>query len=1391
MQIIVKSKTLIFFARFLTALSFLVFSYSNASENAYIPLSIDQGLSQATANTIVQDKSGYIWIGTQDGLNRYDGYRFTQYKHDPNNAASLSHSFINKLVADETGNLWILTAAGIDRYDHETESFVHYHDKRNSEDFFNKLYLWSMRNGKNNNLWITSANGIIEFNKKTGTYHHFEAGKKYGLVTKNTYDIGIFDREKTFDKTHFDNSSNNIIATDNGIFKQVKIQSKNAADSPSITQYRFKSVTLKHLTNSKKEPKVHCISNQKFNLFFACSRDGLYFNHKNQYHYISNAELGINAHAHRLLITNTKELWIGTVNGLYIKSLDLDHLLNSLQKRQGVTLPNQAIHSLYEDNSNVIWVGTNISGVVKIIPTARTFNHFSATTQSHQQLSNNSITSVAQSPQGDIWVGDSKGGISIISTNNQVAHLSLKDNQGTTLYNNILGFEFDLEGNIWIANTAGISKLSADKKRQTTYQLQDPSLTQQTYATQVFKTNDSRLWLTGLESGLNQYYPTLKQFIPIRPLNWPEKKPFAALTYTAMVDSETIWMAGFQGTLYKYNLFTRSANQYRMSDENNHKLGVSQIYGMAKDNSNNIWVVGMGGIGKFSINDQKFTYLASLKGFSSQTYYSVTKDNQGYMWTTSGDKLIRINPQDYSSLSFDRAMGMPIIEFSPASHIDESGNLWLGGLNGLVSFNPQAITVPQKKTTPILTGVESKYISEKEPTQNIWSRITLGTKSSLIVKPTKSTLRLSFASLDSNSNSSIRYRHRLTNYDETWNTTIAGNPRATYTRIPHGEYSFQVATSFDGINWSEPTNILDIEVLPFFWQSLWFQLLIACLLATALKLIFLWKARRIRSHANKLEKIVQHRTEEISMLLEQRTRFFTFVSHELKTPLTLVQDPLNKLVNNPDDNSNKLLSTALRNVNKMSSMVNRLLTSVDTIDIQQKQRLRINQKILEAVSQLSEFAQQYRISLITKKLSKCHVDATESDIEAILYNLLSNAIKYNKSNGKVFISCFEWRQQVIINIADQGSGFDLEKTIRKNSLRSDKTQTSIAKPDLTVSSGYGLELVKQSVSLLNGKMKVKSRKGMGSVISVILPRSIATSKTTEIEATHQSTNNNRTEHRKLIYSQTGLPDDKPMLFIVEDNDELREYLCEMFNNQYQCTPFPDAESAYLHASEVIPNIIISDVMLPGMSGIDLCQNIKSNQKTCHIPLLLLTAKADQTSIISGLRHQATDYLTKPFNTEELKLRVANLLSLATQMYQANQKVSLKHLYTNEDNSPEGLGEKDRLFMHRFFDVLAVNYSDSFYNLEQLSSHMYMSKKQLSRKLKAICNKSPMEYLKEYRLERSIELLAKGAQLSDISIESGFSSQSYYSTCFKNYFGRTPKQLQISILNDKRQTSKAS
>ncbi|MCW8875982.1 MAG: hypothetical protein OQK51_02900, partial [Kangiellaceae bacterium] len=722
-------KNQIFYSLILTALSFFFVNTVPASVNSYLSINIEDGLSQATVNSVAQDKNGYVWIATQDGLNRYDGYRIKRYFHNPKDPSSLSHNYVIKIVVDDSGRIWLLTGNGINQYIPTLDKFIHYTSDVYDVVFFERLLLWSMHNLDEKHLWIATDNGILEFDKDRGSFLHISSGSEFGLTSQNTYDFGRTPQTKT-------GFNYRIIATDNGVFK-------NAKGTKS-----FSRLELPDVNSQSTNPRIYCSSNQFNSLLFLCSRDGLFYFINGKSGFLSNEQLGIESQASKLLISNNGELWIGTVNGLYKAKLRHPFIERSSIKIESVSLIGNSIISLMEDKDGVIWVGTDISGVFRILPLSRAFVHFSKDSQVPRKLPHSLISTIKQSPENTIWVGDSRGGLSIIKNDNVERILSLTDANKKKLYHNILDIEFDHKDNKWVTTAVGITKLSADNEQLAHYELEDTLLTQKTYATQLLVTEDSRVWATGLASGLSFYSEVTDAFQTVRPKNWPHDEPFAKQVYTAMNAQNIFWLAGYQGILFRYDVETNTAKSFYAVDTQDPAYSITQIFSMTKDPSGRIWLSGTGGIGIFDPASEEFTHLGKLDNFNTQTYYSVQIDSDGFIWSTPTNSLIRIDPRTLNIIRFNRNNGMPIIEFSPASMVHTDGTIWTGGLNGLVKFNPRQLTLNQAVQAPQLNQFEVLETSADNASLSYWTEKQVPENLKIQLPLSESTLKISFGVLD-------------------------------------------------------------------------------------------------------------------------------------------------------------------------------------------------------------------------------------------------------------------------------------------------------------------------------------------------------------------------------------------------------------------------------------------------------------------------------------------------------------------------------------------------------------------------------------------------------------------------------------------------------------------
>ncbi|WP_444995945.1 hybrid sensor histidine kinase/response regulator transcription factor [Aliikangiella sp. IMCC44359] len=1342
---------------------FIVYLPNSISAANYVTYGTESGLSKPAINAIVKDKQGFIWVGTQDGLNRFDGYQFKVFRNDSANSSSISHNYISKLLIDSNHQLWVATSTGLDKYDPETQQFIHFESGLFNRNFFESLFIWALQEGNNNELILITTKGIIIFDTLSETFSFIQ--DNVGNSSPNAEEQNNFFKQTEFNDTALISSIKQpnrkyLFATNKGLYKY------------SAPSSQLELISSASVSPTAKEPRLYCISNQLSKIRFFCSREGIYYLHDNKTFFISNKSLKLPTAAIDLYFSEKHELWIGTSEGLFIKKLDINQLSQTLLEPNLIQISSDKIISIFQDRDGVFWIGSNGAGLFKLSPNSQVFNHLRGASQlnsfanvNKNYLTNNAAASLSVSID-NIYVGDSKGAINIINTKTkQIKKINLVNSTKEPVKTTILDILPISNKHIWVASRAGLTQIDLNKNKQKTFEILDSRFAQNNYPTQIFKINE-QFFVTGLLSGLTQFDPETESFTPITPKN--KKEIFAPFIATAIVKNDTIWMSGYQGILYQFKIKENLGYSYPVKDSKNPIYSLSQVYNMNFDSSKNLWLAGMGGLAKFNIEQQTVEYLNTIYSLPQRAHLSVIEDKQGFIWTTTAANLLRINPQNNQLYTYSKDSGMPITGFTSQVIQDKSNQLFFGGMNGLLQFSPEKINSPLKKLPITLTDTEIKHNTHSNDSSITWKHFQKQKNNKIILDRSNNSIKLSFAILNFAHNSDLHYRYKLTNYDSGWNLNENKKPHAVYTKLPYGYYLLEASFSLDGRHWQKSQIIANIEVMPAWWETILAKTLYVLAVLITLIFIYFWKVNQLKKKANDLTIAIDEKTKDIRELLEQKTQFFSYISHELKTPLSLVQDPLERLAKVPEERKIELVNIARRNIVKVSEMVDRLLNSTSIETTKPRHTVFIQPRIENAITQLSEFASQHSVQFVIRRLDDCSVLATEDEIDIILFNLLSNAIKYNKENGHIFISCIYFNHRCILRVSDDGIGItDINQTFDLTNRRKNKN-------------GYGLKLVNQVTVGLNGNLKVKSKKNYGTIVNISLS---GTHTKNDLCQELITTNKNNYSEATPLNSQ--LSKNKALIFIVEDSTALRNYLFDLFREAYQCVAFSNAEDALGRSLQLIPDIIITDIELPGMSGTELSHQIRTSQETSHIPILLLTGKKYNSKEILDSLNYAIDCITKPFSSEALLIKVTNLLQIIQQIGSKNQKVSLTNLYTEEKSKSLGLTQKDTIFMQRLIDTLAVNYKDSKYNLSSLSNDMFMSKTQLSRKLQAISNKTPIEYLKEYRLERAIPLLSEGTTLSEVSYACGFSSQSYFSTCFKSYFGKTPKQFQLSIINDKR------
>lgn len=1341
----------------------LVYScFLDATNHRFESFSIERGLAGRLIRDITQDQQGFIWLATANGLSRYDGYQFKNFYHDSKNNNSLSSNDIWRLHIDQKGVLWVVTRLGVDQY--SGKNFVRFSPGTNTEKDNTKKTNIKSNNRPTNRIYSIHSDdsGIFLGTQKGILYKSFERSTFTQLpgIKEAVY----------FLLTLPDNAI--LAATESGLYLK-KADNNDFEQWPPSNNQQLSGVRNLHL-------------DQQNNLWLATTTK--LFKTQLSDKYLSNDKkileevfASISQHQITRITSDENSLWIGTLkNGLYKVSQDnsIENFKYNAQLQHSIQ--DNVIASLFIDSSKTLWAGTFNSGVAVRNQNVNAFELYQPGLLSLPCLKSRIINQIHQDKAGNLYLGSGEGLYKINIKNNLCVKIELSPNaKSQSIAPAVYSFYESPDDLLYIGSSVGLFQYDPDEQKaipiarekinasvyfihpideqfligtHTKTYLHDPNnsqtyeLNENSTVTEVgsflatqFKNNQVLLASTkGLikydsKKGLSLFKPDGHQALN-------------SLTNTILVDKKSIWLGNNdKHFLYQFNHQGDFIGQYPLSKE------ISSIKPLAiLDDGNNLWISSNKGLFQLEKESQLTKKYVTIDGLQS-------------------DVFIR-----------------------NAAYRAADGKIYLGGRNGFNAFYPDHIKTNNEPPKVVMTELR-RFNTIIEPNTSKDSLDGFSIKSPieslqrLDLSYRDYVISLEFTALHFAAPAFSQYAYKIEGLHNDWIETNANNRRASLTNLTPGDYLFRVkAATKDGV-WSLPENEvkLPIKVYPAPWFSWWAYVLYVTLLIFAIFWFIRYRTRAAVKHAQDLEKIVTKRTKEvvaqknlIESLLEYKNKLFANISHEFRTPLTLIIGPTEKELKTIESPKNpKRLQMIQRNAIRLLGMVEQILKLTELEKERQLKKFphSIKPIICSLFDSFLPLAESRQIQLNLQSFDDCNVMVSKDGLEIMIGNLISNAIKYSHAQGTVDIILDKEEGYINIMVKDTGVGMTEAQTsqIFERFVRLNKT-SDIA------GSGIGLSIVKELALANEGKISVTSSEDVGSIFTLSLP---VTNEPAATKATSLSVINHLTNvESSLVPDSTSSPSSdleiKESVLIIEDNPDMQEFITSVLASHYHCLNAINGEDGIEIAISRVPDLIICDVMMPHMDGYQVVNQLRRNEITAHIPIILLTAKGDKASRIQGWNENIDDYMTKPFDETELLARIKNILSIRDILkHKLSQQITLPPQLNQEDSADKSirLNSLDKQFVSRLISQVEKNFADHHFNSNQMASALGVSPRQLQRKLSALIDKSPMDILRQYRLKKASELIQGGYQVGVVADKCGFSSQSYFTQCFKAEYGMTPKQ----------------
>jgi len=1319
----------------------LLYQLNSIAEN-YKFYTINNGLSSSQISYITQDKEGYIWIATEDGLNRFNGYDFTIFRNIPGDSTSIPHNHIRCIFEDNKNRLWIATIGGLCIYEKSTNKFHSYHilsyDK--SEEYTQFYYIIQDKEGY---IWIAaSGNGVIRLDPDSGECQYFNTTNS-GICSDH---INII-YEDTFGNLWFGSGQNGISIYNvaNGVFR---------------TYNQFPC----HNNSEKSNIITSICEDSKKNIWLATLTSGIciYSVDKKTFTPLDNS-FKKNSFLHK---DRNNNIWVGSMgHGFSIYSEKTNNFTKIPLSLLSIDITHSKVDNIFEDKQGNIWMGVYLKGLLRLSPGNNLFTHYASNTYAQDEtIPEGAIQPLFSDSQGDIWVGVDAKGLYRLNADKKITNKYPLSNE-QSFFNDIpISILEDSKQNIWIGTYLGGIIHYNRKKDLFDFSLnlgKAPDGLSASNIKDIVEDRDGKLWIATNGGGVNIYDPNKKKFEYLRKVeadNNPNQLIDNWCNRICIDDDSLYWIATYRG-LSLYDAKNKTFTNYSIK---NKMLPNDAVLALHKDHAGFLWIGTQNGLARLSKDRRKVDFFHISNGLPNAMVTDITEDPSGNLWIVTKTGLAVYHPENNTFTRWSSADGLQNCEFMLNSlTITKQGEFLIGTSNGFTGFFP--LHLNNLKENPIHLYFANLYLYNENIGVNTssLSQKTIDNLNVLSLKYNQSSFAIEISAIEFLYPEKVHYEAYLEGFDNQFYPVK--NRLITYTKLAPGNYKLHVKAWINDKD-QALERILKIQINPPLWATIWAKL--AYLIISALLGYLLYK------HTKK--RITEKRKEQ---MMQTKLQFFTDISHEIRTPLTLILSPLRKLILKCSEP--ELLQTYHRmysNGTRLLQLVNQVM-DLRAVEFGKKTLAIEEQNITNFIADLknsfSSLADEKGILYSFYSVPENIQGYIDTDVlSKILYNLISNAFKFTEK-GRIDVSVIEEKGTLTIAITDTGIGIPTEqqKLIFDRFYMIDNSKT-----DRSQSSGIGLHLTRRLVELHHGTICLNSEIEQGSTFTLCIPIKKEVYPTSNIVAKKNNISefiqpfpnfSNSTKE----YPLKSINNSKTTILVVDDNEDIRKLIVDEFHGEYNHIEASNGEEALKIAIEKEPNIIISDVIMPQMDGIELCRKVRNNKNIRHIPFILLTALSTIEQQIDGIENGADVYIPKPFDILYLRASVERLLK-------SREELRRKYLQGCKDipdeNKPSSESKEEK-FINSLNQLIEEQIDNPDLNVDVLCEKLAISRTHLNRKVKEMTGESPATYIRRIRLQKaSLLLKTKNLTVSEIAYAIGFSSPSYFCQAFRDYYGISPK-----------------
>jgi signal transduction histidine kinase/ligand-binding sensor domain-containing protein/DNA-binding response OmpR family regulator len=1331
------------------------------------------GLSNGSIKCIAQDADGFLWFGTIGGLNKYDGISFKVYNFSKNDPASLSSDDVSSIYIDSQDRMWVGTfGGGLNLYNKESDRFTIFQTGNGSNSQISSNEINIIYETSDKQIWIGTENGLNKYSPLTGDF------KLYSHTSENPYSIS----SKSVRAIYEDSLGYLWIGTFGGGLNKFDTKTE------IFTHYKLNALDKYSISSD------FILDIEPFNGFLLIGTNGgglQLFNPKSGQFSSFFKEFTNEFDEVQIvkdIYTDSKGvIWVGTDGEGLFKAIPQNNNVSAPLKVSRFLYSNQvksslgsnAIYKIFEDNQNNIWIGSAWNGISVIEHSQGNIEFYYSDIEG---IDPSPVLSVMVDSRNNLWIGsDGKGLYCYNSKTGESTNYSKLNNEYSTL-DYIQVIKEDHNENLWIGTYAnGLIYLNTSTKTVKNFKNVPSDATSLSHnnVRAILEDATGNLWISTWGGGISRFVPSTGKFINYQ---HDETDPNSLSNNNVLAIIEAVngkmWAGTFGGGLNLFDPEKGSFTRFTYQKDNPNSLSGNNVLCLYKDRKENLWIGTWGaGLTKFNTIKQEFTRYDLENGLINNTITAIAEDVNGILWLSTKKGICSLNPENGVFKILNLSRNARVNEFHiNASFRDKSGKIYFGGIEGLIGFNPEKLSNPDIPLKVMLTGFEL-FNKEVPVNKNSPLKKQITCSEQIVLNHKQSVFTFRFAAMDMPFSDNCQYAVKMEGFEDNWRE-IGTQNAATFTNLSPGKYLFKVKAKLSNSDWNNNFTGISIIVKPPTFKTWW-----AISLYVLIFIILLYAFQRYTLTWAKLKnnlKVERLKREQESNIHQLKVRFFTNISHEIRTPLTLVLDPLNNLIESGQGGSaiQRPLKIIKKNTDRLLQLMNELL------DFRRIELGKISIRVAEG--NIVKFTNEIFISF--REYARLHsIDYTfqsssdrimvwfdRQQMEKVIYNLLSNAFKFTQEKGHISVNILSEDEHVLVIVSDSGEGIpepQLQQVFERF------YQTEYASVAHQSGFGIGLSIVKELVDLHSGNISVISAPGKGSTFTIRLkkgkehfPSEIIVSdyknseqiENYQFQPAENNSKNSLSEELRDFSGQT--------ILVVEDNLDLRSYLSENLAGFFKVVEAANGKEGIEKAVDIIPDIIISDVMMPVMDGIELCRKLKSDVRTSHIPIVLLTARTAALYKLEGFETGADDYLTKPFRLDELKIRMKNIL---------NNRKLLRERYMKEALlQPRELlvASPDEKFLMKLIRIIEDHIDQAELKVELLTQELAMSHSVIYKKIKALTGQSLVEFVRDIRLKRAAQLLSQNAlSVTEICYQVGFTDRRYFSQVFKKKYGKTPTE----------------